>query len=88
MAAGHVDDDVPNSLQLEVLDQEICLLQSAALWHVLAVRSVSHFGEKPLLKHVWRSCDCFAIVGPKIDSLLHQSLMLVGVSTRAGPLMS
>ena len=48
MATGHVDDDIPNSLQLEVLDQEICLLQSAAVWHVLAVRSVSRLGEKPL----------------------------------------
>jgi hypothetical protein len=42
---GHVDEDVPNSLQLEVLDQEICLLQSAAVWHVLAVRSVSRLGD-------------------------------------------
>ncbi len=42
---GHVDDDVPNSLQLEVLDQEICLLQSVAVWHVLVVRSVSGLGE-------------------------------------------
>jgi hypothetical protein len=39
VATSHVDDDVPNSLQLQVLDQEICLLQSAAVWHVLAVRS-------------------------------------------------
>ncbi len=28
VATSHVDDNVPNSLQLEVLDQEICLLQS------------------------------------------------------------
>ena len=48
MATGHFDDDVPNSFQLEVLDQEICLLQSAAVWHVLAVRSVSRLGVKPL----------------------------------------
>ena len=48
MLTRHVDDDVPNSLQLEVLDQEICLLQSAAVWHVLAVRSVSRLGEQPL----------------------------------------
>ena len=45
VATSHVDDDVPNSLQLEVLDQEICRLQSAAVWHVLAVRSVSRLGE-------------------------------------------
>ena len=45
VATSHVDDDVPNSLQLEVLDQEICLLQSAAVCHVLAVRSVSCLGE-------------------------------------------
>ena len=48
VATSHVDDDVPNSLQLEVLDQEICRLQSAAVWHVLAVRSVSRLGEEPL----------------------------------------
>ena len=45
LVTGHVDDDVPNSLQLEVLDQEICLLQSVAVWHVLVVRSVSGLGE-------------------------------------------
>ena len=31
-----------------VLDEKICLLQSAAVWHVLAVRSVSSLGEYSL----------------------------------------
>ena len=46
VAQGHVPkDDVPNTCQPEILDHEICLLQSAAVRHVLAVWSVSRLGE-------------------------------------------
>ena len=30
---------------MEIFDQEVCLLQSAAMWHVLAICSVSRLGE-------------------------------------------
>jgi hypothetical protein len=41
MTHGHVDDEVPNACQLEVLDHEVCLPESAAVGHVLAVGFVS-----------------------------------------------
>ena len=45
LAQGHINDDVPYSCQLEILDHEVCLLQSAAVCHVLAICSVSRLGE-------------------------------------------
>jgi len=45
VAQGHIEDNVPNTCQPEILDHEICLLQSAAVWHVLAICSVSRLGE-------------------------------------------
>ena len=45
MAQGHIEDNVPNTCQPEILDHEICLLQSADVWHVLAICSVSRLGE-------------------------------------------
>jgi hypothetical protein len=62
VATGHVDDDVPNSLQLEVLDQEICILQSADVWHVLAVVLYP-----TLVNSLWRAvsmCSCAPDVAP------------------------
>ena len=35
---------IPNTCQLKVLDHEICLLQSAAVWHVLAIGFVFRLG--------------------------------------------
>jgi hypothetical protein len=48
MVHGLVYDDVPYSCQLEILDHEVCLLQSADVWHVLAICSVFSVGEQPL----------------------------------------
>jgi hypothetical protein len=45
---GHIYDDVPDSCQLEILNQEVCFLHSAAVWHVLSFCSVSRLGEQPL----------------------------------------
>ena len=45
---SHVYDDVPDSCQLKILNPEVCLLQSTAVWHVLSVSSVSRLGEQPL----------------------------------------
>ncbi len=42
---GHINDDAPYSCQLEILGHEVCLLQSVAVWHVLAICSVSRLGE-------------------------------------------
>ena len=42
---GHVDAEVPNACQLEILDHEVCLLESTAVGHVLAVGFVSRHGE-------------------------------------------
>jgi hypothetical protein len=39
VAQGHINDDVPYSCQPEILDHEVCLFQSAAVWHVLAICS-------------------------------------------------
>ena len=48
MAQGHVDDDVSDTSQLQVLYPEVCLLQAAAVRHVFALSSVSRLGEEPL----------------------------------------
>ena len=48
MAQGHVYDDVSNAFQLEVLNPKVCLLQAAAVRHVVALSSVSCLGEEPL----------------------------------------
>ncbi len=45
MTHGHVDDEVPNACQLEVLDLEVCLPESAAVGHVLVVGFVSRYCE-------------------------------------------
>jgi hypothetical protein len=50
---GHVDDEVLNACQLEILDHEVCLLESTAVYtvgHVLAVGFVSRLGELLYLK--------------------------------------
>jgi hypothetical protein len=39
VAQGHIYDDVPDSCQLEILNQEVCLLHSAA---------ISRLGKQPL----------------------------------------
>ena len=43
-----VYDDVPDSCQLKILDPEVCLPESAAVWHVLLLGSVSRIGEQAL----------------------------------------
>ena len=40
--------DIPNTCQPEALEHEVCLLQSAAVWHVPAIGFVSRQGEYPL----------------------------------------
>ena len=51
----------------EVLEHEVCLLKSAAVWHVRAIGFVSRHGECPLqqvcarVRPSWRrhvACDC------------------------------
>jgi len=37
--------DIPNTCQPEALEHEVCLLQSAAVWHVPAIGFVSRQGE-------------------------------------------
>jgi hypothetical protein len=41
MWQGHVYDDVLGSCHMKILNPEVCLLQSAAMWHVLSFASVS-----------------------------------------------
>jgi hypothetical protein len=48
MARVHVYDDVPDSFQLKILNPEVYLLQSTAVWHVFSFSSVSRLGEQPL----------------------------------------
>ena len=61
MARGHVYDDVPNPCQLEILNQEICLLQSAAVWHVLAICQCSENGQEQE-PHIHEGVSVFSIV--------------------------
>ncbi len=42
---GHVYDDVADPFQREIFDPEICLLQSAAVWYLLAIRFEARLGE-------------------------------------------
>lgn len=47
-AQGHGYDAVPDSCQLKILNPEVCLLQSTAVWHVFSFSSESRLGEQPL----------------------------------------
>ena len=45
MAQGHTYDDVADPFQREISDPEISLLQSAAVWNLLAIRFEVRLGE-------------------------------------------
>ena len=45
MAKGHVYDDDADPSQREIFDPEIGLLQSAAVWYLLAIRFEARLGE-------------------------------------------
>jgi hypothetical protein len=71
---------MPDSYQLKILDPEVCLFQSTAVWHVLLFGPVSRLGEQAL-----QGCEdvllCtlrgFRVVvsGPFILFLLHNHII-------------
>ena len=50
-AQGHVFNvyhDIPDSCQIKILNPEVSLIQSTAVWHVFSFISESRLGEQPL----------------------------------------